>query len=207
MDWALAVGILGVLISAATLWFVLLDRAERRRTMRRVSWSFSVTSTVHETANGRREHTATVLRLTNSGGSSGQIQASTLIGATVIATDNPLVPATVLPGSHHDFKIEPADHSKVWLLLVYTDSSDMRYVHAMWVPLDPIGSLATEYYAERSRYSRWWKRFWRQHSKGVVGPGGKPYRSVKSMNAKKIGSFLGSAAPAIFDGSGTRIHC
>ncbi|MGK3949923.1 hypothetical protein [Microbacterium sp. K2] len=106
MDWGLAVGILGVAISAVTLWFVLLDRAERKRTMSRVSWSFGVTTTVHESANGRREHTATYLRLTNSGGSSGQIQASALVGATVIATDNALVPATVLPGSHHDFKID-----------------------------------------------------------------------------------------------------
>ncbi len=207
MDWGLAVGIVGVVISGATLWFVLLDRVEHKRTVRRVVWAFNAPSTMHEVVNGQRTQTATVLRLANIGGSSGTLIGTALIGATVIQTDNPLVPGTVLPGTHHDFKVEPGDYSATWLLLVYLDSADMRYAHALWLPLSGVGALAEDYHSQRRRYSGRWTRRWRElRANGEVGPGGEPYRLAKALNEKKATAFVRSAAPALFDGRGMQIH-
>lgn len=207
MDWGLAVGILGVAISAATLWFVLLDRAERDRSARKVLWDLRATTTTHETYNGHTEHVATVLRLANNGGSAGQILGSCLVGAAVQTSDNPLVPSAMLPATHHDFKIDPVDTSNAWLLLIYMDSADMRFVHVSWQPVNWYSELAQDFHAQWAEYPRGWKARRRAlNEKGHVGPGGAPQRTAKAGLKNNPSAMINEASATAVAAGGRQVH-
>ncbi|MFJ4996539.1 hypothetical protein ACIP5T_00155 [Microbacterium sp. NPDC088619] len=179
MDWNLTIAGLSLVLTAATLWFVLLDRVERGRQYRRAAWDFRVSHTVHA-RDDRNTQLATVLRLTNTGGGMGTLIGAMIVGAVVDEEDNPLIPAGFVAGAFHEFRILPADLDNVWIWLAYSDTDDRRFAHALWIPAGGEGVLIEEHNRQSDglgsvRSAR--RRALR--ASAAVGPGGVFRRAIR----------------------------
>lgn len=204
MNWDLLIAVISLTLTAATLWFVLVDRIERGRQFRRAAWDFRVAHTIHS-RDAEAKHVATVLRLTNTGGGMGSLLGAIIVGAEVVEDDNPLVPAGFVAGAFHEFRILPGEIDDVWIWLAYSDTDDSRYAHALWIPAGRNGPLTEEHNRQSDAHGtgRGARRRARRASE-AVGPSGRFRRAIRK-NRHGWTDTLDDAADIAWNANGVRV--
>ncbi|MGF3055634.1 hypothetical protein [Microbacterium sp. YY-01] len=185
---------LTLIAAVSTLVLGILDRVEKSRSLTTVMWSFKYAGEVLQ----NNRPIAHLVRLANVGTTSATIIGTFLVGTSRLTVNNK-VPGGAFPaGRTVDIQVAPCEPSSVWLVIVYIDSADSRWLHVTWTAL-AAGRLRDRQ-VEQSREAQPsflarlipLYRYFRRRQIGPVGPDGALHVRIR-RNTKKTKTHFDEA--------------
>jgi len=182
----------GALIAAAALGFVVRDEIARRREIRGVVWMIDAFGKSDDAGNGRP---AEVFEFQNGGSSTAHLMTLGLIGFSIWQVADYRLRWQYPPNESRSLLVQSDDADAAWLLLAWRDVRDVRFVYMAWMPLV---SQSAHWDRLTANFGKRSFRFWRRWTVGPVGPGGRRMIRLRAgrNNDKRIEKALEIASKA-----------
>ena len=189
--WQMVIGVLALVVAIATLWLVIVDRAERKRRIDSPRPDATGSATLNNSAPATHR-----VWLENTGGGTARVLLLRPHKFEWAMMSEPL--PTVLPaGQRIPVEVRTSDFDAAWLHIIWVSSEDKRFVRVDWFPLNDQGPLHQLQLKDFKGKPRGLDRIgWLRRRREVgrrVGPGAMDGRMIRNRDGGQLGKAIEGA--------------